>query len=76
MTEEFVNKQNDELDARIKKAIDELEPFFDSIQFFAVRHVNSEIGTVRFSDGRGDFFSRYGYVNLWVKNQKLANGDE
>jgi hypothetical protein len=71
MTEDQIEIENNLLQQRVKKCLDELAPHFDSVQIFAVRHVCEEIGTVRVIDGRGDFYSRLGVIKFWIKEQKL-----
>lgn len=75
MTGDFVEKENDELLKKLVEAIEKLYPYFDSIQIFAVKHVDNKIGTTNFATGKGDFFSRFGLISLWVKEQKRCDGE-
>ena len=60
MTEDQIEIEKNTLEERVKKMLDELSPHFDSIQIFAVKHLNNTDGTISCTDGRGDFYSRVG----------------
>lgn len=71
ISEERMVEENKVLFDKLQKTLDELYPFFDSIQIFCVKHVNNQIGTTRFIDGRGDYYSCYGLVKQWTDDQSL-----
>jgi len=76
MIEAELEKYNDELLEKLKKACEELYPHFDAIEIFAIKHENNEVGTSRFNYGIGNFFARYGLIKLWIKNQELEDNAE
>lgn len=69
MTDETIAKVNDEILQKIKLMCEELYPNLDSIQVFATKHDGNEYGTTRFTWGLGNFYSRYGQILQWVKNE-------
>ncbi len=73
MNEEELVKENDELFAKIKSACDQLFPFFDSIQIFVTKHEGNKMGTSSFIYGTGNFYARYGQIELWTKEQSLLD---
>lgn len=56
---------NEEIKA-VEKAVETLGEHFDAVQIFVNRHESSKGGTVRFNDGRGNWFARYGQVREWL----------
>lgn len=75
LTEEQ-KKYNDELLALLKKTCKELYPHFESVMIFATKHESNEIGTTYMDYKMGNFFTNYGQIALWLKNQKLESAEE
>jgi hypothetical protein len=75
MTEEEKTKERELLFERVKKAAEELQPFFDSVHIFVNVHENNKTGTVRIDYGLGNWFARYGQVSWWVDNQQEIEED-
>lgn len=66
---EFNNVISDE----IRKKIDELSVYFDSIQIFGTKHNGEEVGTTRFIFGNGNYYATVGLINLWMEDQTIGN---
>ena len=51
----------------------QLMEHFDTIQIFATRHRpgGNEGSTITAHFGNGNWFARYGQIELWVQNQTL-----
>lgn len=63
--------------ALVMQHINDLMMRFDSVQVFVTRQESPEIGTVAFSDGRGNWYARYGQITEWVENGgSMAREDE
>ena len=54
----------------VRKACESLVEHFDSVQIFVTRHEPSSGGTIRSSQGLGDWYARFGHVYCWVKAQE------
>jgi hypothetical protein len=69
-----VSKRNtrDIDEERLKKAADELLDQFDSVEIVATRHEGCEAGTVNFSHGVGNWYSRYASLQeVLIKMRRL-----
>lgn len=71
MNEEALNTENDLLFEEIQKCCKELSKYFDSVQIFCTKHEFEKVGTSAFIWGEGNFYARFGQIDLWVKEQKL-----
>jgi len=60
--------QTEQDELRINKAIDELSEFFDTVHVFATR--DEPDGTVALQRGAGNWYARYGQIELWVEKEK------
>ena len=69
MSDEEINQERDKLYERVKKACEDLAPFFDSVHIFANIHEGTKTGTMRVDYGLGNWYSRYGQISLWADNQ-------
>lgn len=76
MSEEEKIKQRDILFEKIKKACEDLYPFFDSVHIFANIHEDNKTGTVRTDYGLGNWFARYGQISLWAENSAEIDYDD
>lgn len=55
----------------LQQACSQLRRNFDSVQIFAVRTNPGGDSTVSANWGSGDWYSRYGAAQLWVKGQRF-----
>lgn len=53
---------------RLTKAATVLMEHFDSVQIFCTRHEGD--GTVRISEGAGNYYARFGQVEEWMIREK------
>lgn len=66
----------------VQDAIQTLVEHFDAVQIFASRHEQGEsAGTVYVSEGRGNWYARYGQVRTWLLNEEdvsrnIRQGDQ
>lgn len=58
------------------EAIEHLRQRFSSIQVFATRYDIATGETVRLTMGAGDFYARFGLVELWLEDQSLSDEEE
>ena len=58
-------EQERELDL-LKTATIKLSEHFDSVQIFTTRHDEHAGGTVNLNWGSGNFFTRFGQIQLWL----------
>lgn len=72
MTDEVLNSENDMLAKMMKDSVTELSKYFDSVQIFCTKHESDKIGTTHFTESSGNYFSRFGQITLWVKDQNLS----
>lgn len=75
INDEQIDKENDMLQSFMEEKVKELSKYFDSVQLFCTKHENNKIGTTRFTEAAGNYFTRYGQINLWVGAQS-KNMDE
>jgi hypothetical protein len=59
----------------LKKHVEELGFRFDSVQIFATRHEPDSGGTVNCNFGSGNWYARYGHVQMWVKYQQACEAN-
>jgi len=64
---------NSVISDEMRKKIDELATYFDSIQIFATKHNGDEFGTTRFILGNGNYFATVGLIKLWAKEQSIRD---
>jgi hypothetical protein len=65
MNEADRQKQDDE--SRLTKAIQTLSEHFDTVQLFVTRHEPGALdGTVSACRGTGNWYARIGYVKEWI----------
>lgn len=54
-------------EVRVARALRELGEHFDTVQIFATRHESGEEnGTVHVSLGLGNWYARFGQVQMWL----------
>lgn len=59
-------KENEDM-ALLKKHVEQLGEFFDSVQIFVTRdEMVEQNGTINASLGSGNSFTRYGQVRTWL----------
>lgn len=58
-------KEVDEDFVRLDRILAQLSEHYDSVQIVATRHTGDK--TIRVDRGTGNWFSRYGAVQLWVE---------
>ena len=75
MTQDSKQEQEDRDLRAVKQAASLLKEHFDSVQIFATRY-EGEQATTRISFGLGDFYSRYGLADLWLKDQTMDTQKE
>ncbi len=75
-TEEELSKENDVLSNLIHDKVKELSKYFDSVQIFCTKHENDKVGTTHFMDCSGNFYARYGQIQLWTKKQTLIDNND
>jgi hypothetical protein len=65
---EFEQREQQDRDTDLLKShVAKLMEHFESVQIFATRHMQSELGgTVNVQFGAGNWFARYGQVRAWV----------
>lgn len=52
----------------VKRHCQQLGEHFDSVQIFVTRHMPAELsGTRNINYGSGNWFTRYGQVQMWLK---------
>jgi hypothetical protein len=63
--------------AKLRKACESLIEHFDTVQIFATRAEQGELGgTVNVCWGAGNWFARYGQVKLWtIREDESARGE-
>ena len=60
---------------RVSKAIADLLPYFDTVQIFVTR-LEPDGNTMSCSDGKGNWYSRFGQVREWLDNGGAMHVDE
>lgn len=53
----------------------QLMEHFDSVHIFCTRHDGTE-GTLNADYGNGNWYARYGQIELWIQNQTLIREKE
>lgn len=53
-----------------------LTEHFDTVQIFVTRHESNAIGTVSCNFGTGNFFARFGQIQLWLEDQSIVDAEE
>lgn len=61
---------------RVKKAVEDLGEFFDTVQIFTTRHLEGDKGTVSYRFGGGNWHARYGQVREWLLIQEATTFKE
>lgn len=59
----------------LDKALDTLREHFDTVQILATRHEASQNGTLHFDCGFGNYYARFGQLDIWLKQQRQASLD-
>lgn len=54
---------------RIKKAVEDLSEFFDSVHIFCTRHDSDDEGTVGWQYGSGNWHARMGQIRDWISDR-------
>ena len=62
--------------AHIQTAIEHLRERFDTVQIFCTRHDPITGVTCREHMGAGDWFARFGVVQMWIENEKFIDTRE
>jgi hypothetical protein len=61
-------------DLRLVNAhVAQLSEFFDTVQIFCTRHQNT--GTINVNCGSGNWYTRYGHIKCWIRNEENRNDD-
>lgn len=63
-------KQKDRDLERLKKAAEALGEHYDTVQIFVTRaHEDGDDGTMHATWGVGNYFARYGQIQLWIDRE-------
>lgn len=54
----------------VEDAATKLADHFENVHIFVNRHYPSDGGTLRYEQGRGNWFARYGQVREWLLREE------
>ena len=60
----------------LKRYACQLMEHFDTVQIFCTKRDSEDGGTVSMHYGDGNWFARYGQIELWVKDQASKTKEE
>lgn len=76
-SDEFYKSQKLIEQDAIRKAFEILGEHFDTVQLFLTRHEPViESGTLEYTQGIGNYYARFGQVQMWIEKQKAESTSE
>lgn len=69
--DKIIGSNNEESDLKlVDETISSLMSSFDTVQIFCTRQLHNSNSTVTVHKGKGNWFARYGQVQVWAKAQE------